>query len=387
MALFMNVLKATIACTMILLSYIVYNIKGFMQTDLAIPKLNDDACHKILIDGNGPEDIAFFNEKYLITATSFMHEIWHYNKTQELVPSGEIFLINALTEHTIKLTKLKYPANVKFHAHGIYVKGEILYVINHAYKFGGERIDVFRINAELLEALYIKSFEFPELYYGLLNDIVVLNDEEESFFVTTWSIFPHSSEGPSKFKNILNFILAGGIKLKQTYIYSCSFKSGSCQKLENTKGIMNNGLTIKYDDDHTPTLYAADSFGKTVSSYSIKKEKKSELYDLTKIDEYKFDHMLENLVYSQFDNAIYVTLVGRGSEYPQLTDFMDTHHRLPTSEEFKGHSGSAKLDLKSGEITYLNFNTKIITASVALKKNNKIFYGSWCDSGIVVCIA
>lgn len=381
----MAVIKGFVALFIILLSYMIYNYISLLQTNLPIPALNDKDCRRLELDGNGPEDVSYFNEHYLITATSHMHEIWnHYGKSQEEVPSGEIYFIEVATERLIKLKRQNYPSNLKLHSHGIYVRGDQLYILNHAYKFGGERIDVFKIDSSNYEAIYLKSFEFSSEFSGLFNDLTVLDDEEESFFITSWGIFPHTEEGPNKFKHLLGTVLMGGLRVKQTYIYSCSFKSNACQKLENTKGIMNNGITWNKNSQN-PVLFVSDSITQAVTSYAIKKEAGSSFHTLIQISEYHFNHMIDNLEFNEKDNAVYASLIGRGDEYFKLSDFLLKHHRLPSVDEFKGHSGTAKLDLNNGEITYLNFNTIIRAGSAAIKQSNKIFYGSWCDSAIVVC--
>lgn len=33
----------------------------------------------------------------------------------------------------------------------------------------------------------------------------------------------------------------------------------------------------------------------------------------------------------------------------------------------------------------MNFNTKIVASSGAVKTNGKVFYGSWCDNKIIIC--
>lgn len=51
-----------------------------------------------------------------------------------------------------KVDMVGYPAGVAFHPHGLGLldKEDLLFVINHAYSNGGERVDVFKLESVLL---------------------------------------------------------------------------------------------------------------------------------------------------------------------------------------------------------------------------------------------
>jgi hypothetical protein len=68
-----------------------------------------------------------------------------------------------------------------------------LWVINHAFYKGGERVDRFQIAQDnatrLLTAKYLDSTFFDiGLYNGALNDLIAIN--EKQFFITKFLIFP-----------------------------------------------------------------------------------------------------------------------------------------------------------------------------------------------------
>lgn len=73
-----------------------------------------------------------------------------------------------------------------FHPHGIYLfEKRLLYIINHAFKYGGERVEVFSITkSPTVEVTYLRTIQFPDSTIGTLNDIVVV--AEDSFYVTKW---------------------------------------------------------------------------------------------------------------------------------------------------------------------------------------------------------
>lgn len=168
--------------------YLKTNYDILKQVDKQIENINDDICRRIPLKTNGPEDIQRIDDDYLLTVTGNTIEIWnHYGKDQKDVASGEFILIpsNGIGD-LVFLDILNFPKEYKIHAHGIYAKGYIVYVINHAYKYGGERIDVFEISPKNKTATYLKTFQIPKDLFGITNDLVVLDDEDESFFITQW---------------------------------------------------------------------------------------------------------------------------------------------------------------------------------------------------------
>lgn len=84
---------------------------------------------------------------------------------------------------------------------------------------------------------------------GALNDLIVIGDNK--LLTTTWINFPDPIEGRVKgtMYDILTFlkrIFYQIIKVKNTYIYSCSFTDknevAKCQAFENTAAGLHNGI-------------------------------------------------------------------------------------------------------------------------------------------------
>ena len=91
---------------------------------------------------------------------------------------------------------VNFPVGVRFQAHGIYLEKEshTLFVLNHAYKYGGERVDVFRLTEKdnKVVANYMRSIRLPDDVNGMLNDLTVVGDH---IYLTQYMPFPDSMEG------------------------------------------------------------------------------------------------------------------------------------------------------------------------------------------------
>ena len=380
--------------------YSIHNYSSLLETNKRLVNFNNESCYRIEIKSNGPEDITELNDDYLVTASGNTIEIWyHYNKPTEKVPNGHIILIpktkssaSSYSDKDLIYLEITNTPNIySFHAHGLYVNNNKLYVLNHAYKSGGERLDVFNIDINNKKAVLIDSFIFPSELYGITNDIVVLDNknDEDSFFVTTWQLFPHTEHGPNKLLHFLNIFIIGALRIEKTYVYSCSFKNRDCRILEETKGLMNNSVTY---NKNKSTLYVSDSILSTIKQYEVKPDLKNKGHNLLKyISQYKMDYMLDNIEYNEKTNKIYASLISRGGDYFKIADHVKKYKYFPApSNTSFGASGSAEINLslniKDSKFTrYLNFNNKILGGSSGVVYDNKIYYGSWGDNAICVC--
>lgn len=175
----------------------------------------------------------------------------------------------------------------------------------------------------------------------------------------------------------------GALRVEYAYVYSCSFKSNRCIKLDETHAIMNNGITY---NTKNKKVYVADTLKSVVRVYSIKPQKKDGLFDLAKEKEIQVNYMIDNLDYSEKDDLIYLSLLAKGIENLKLNAFIDQNHRFPYPEEkFEYHSGIGILNPNKETLEYPNFTTKIIGGSVAVKVNDYIFYGSFGDNALAIC--
>lgn len=132
-----------------------------------------------IIIGGGDDRIASYSQNFA---------------ARQLKP-GSLIAIDPVTKNTYTILIENFP-DINFHPHGLYLyRNSSLYVLNHAYYNGGERIEIFDLfeNENKVKAKYKKSITFDDSYLGRLNDLAVLNDEE--IYITEWISEPCSPEG------------------------------------------------------------------------------------------------------------------------------------------------------------------------------------------------
>lgn len=157
-------LSATVIFLIGMASYAAYKFIGDGDN---VPVM-DDGC-RTFAGLKGPEDITPYTES-LAFIGSDDRENWliHENIEQTGVEQGKISLLRGLDksidgEHSIDLVQdlLKdagFPEGVDFHPHGMALTPDWvnkddkkLFVINHAWNNGGERIEVFKVNKDAAE--------------------------------------------------------------------------------------------------------------------------------------------------------------------------------------------------------------------------------------------
>ena len=134
-------------------------------------------------------------DKYLVSALDDKVEL-HERSGIEKAQNGGLYAFRLddvqHSGHHVRMENV--PKNVRFQGHGIYLEKEshTLFAINHAYKYGGERVDVFRLredtDTQQVVAHYMRSIKFkdPKLM-GVLNDLTVVGDY---FYITVYQPIP-----------------------------------------------------------------------------------------------------------------------------------------------------------------------------------------------------
>ena len=131
------------------MAFLIYNSNDLLEFFKKLENFNNKNC-KVVRGGEGLEDFAQYDERHLIGISNDNLKLWELEqfgitKTE----NGKIFVFDILTE-TLKFHSIKgFPEEIAFHPHGIFLyKQTFLYVINHAYKNGGERIEVIKIQKD-----------------------------------------------------------------------------------------------------------------------------------------------------------------------------------------------------------------------------------------------
>jgi len=287
---------------------------------------------------------------------------------------------------------------VAFHPHGLYLfpsKGhQLLYVINHAYLQGGERIDVFKVTGSSIDeisVLYYQSIK-PENFSkltGALNDLIVV--EPGKLFVTQYRPYPdmldgrgfYSSSITGKFYGLLSQIYPMvGIKACPTWF--CSFDpdhpgeiGGSCNKASEPL-LSSNGITIM-----DGLVYVVCPYSKTITVY---KRENNQLIFSTFI---RTPRGVDNLLPDPSNTKIY----GGSLVFKEIVELLSSPPPKNQKPEKTVSGGIIEISVEKTDLrnNYLTSQPIVIPGSVfsgisvATREDDIFLFGSWYDDGVLLC--
>ena len=376
--------------------YIIYNLYSIIDPNHTITSVNSDKCRKYkgII---GAEDVIKFG-KFLVAPSDDRLKLWEDpNFTTLQVPNGGLYLINPETEQIRKLELKGFPyaAGVVFHPHGMYFTNGFLYVINHAYSRGGERVEVFTLDRqedledltkfETLGIRYKYSIKFDDMHMGRLNDLIVTKSAEgkDEIYITQYLPFADSVSGRAKgsLSKIPSFGVIG-LKLKWSYVFYCKgTKSGlaSCKQITSPKvsALMNNGITI---NPKTGLVYISRTFDRSVGVFKIDDNDRSVLHHVKEIP---INYLSDNVEFDEVSNSILIGSLGNMLDHVK---YIENTLKGGLDKEFKCWYGSERINLENDavEVVVMTDNGLCGIASMA-QVGNKVFMGSWAEDGILVC--
>jgi len=375
------------------IGYMGYNIYTVLDFSRENHLLNASKC-RIIKGIIGGEDVIKFG-KFLITGSDDRMKMWELpNFTADQVTNGGLFLIEPESEKIRKLELADFPKDVAFHPHGMYfTKNQLLYVINHAYTKGGERVEVFGLNEgtesnfETLAINYKYSIKFDDIHNGRINDLVVTEtgENKDEFYITSYLPFADPIEGRSRsvISKIKNFG-ALGLGLKLSYVYYCKGvyvkNVAHCQQIKSEKvnAYINNGITY---NRKTNLIYIARTLNKSVGVFKIDENNAS---NLIHINEITLHNNPDNVEYDEENNSITIgmlTLTGQ-LNYVEKTikgEFSFDHNDICWG-------GAEKINVDTNESQQVvTVNNKYCGFSSAYQYKNKMFMGSWAFDGLLVC--
>lgn len=179
-----------------------FNVTGRVSRGCTFPARYADGTE---METPGFEDFAMLNDTHAVSCAGDLRTLWHPSQDTATMRNGVCALV-VLTYPSVEVHPLSmegFPSDVAFHPHGMYLRRTSadqpaeLYVVNHAYTHGGERVDVFRVDATGRRLAYRGSVASPWLtthYNGILNALVVAADGR-SFYATSWMPHPDPPEG------------------------------------------------------------------------------------------------------------------------------------------------------------------------------------------------
>ena len=389
-----------ISIVIVCIALLYWRMYSVLQLDKGFKELNAEGC--TLLSGIiGAEDSAQISSDVIIFSSDDRMKLWESPGIAKDVPNGGLFVLysNNNELRTSQLLLNDFPNHVKFHPHGIYLLKEdekmMLYVVNHAYSDGGERVDVFEVRLESNNDIpvsvhykYSVGNEFFSKYSnGILNDILVLR--EGSFFITQYLAFQDPQEGRKYgmgINGILN-LLSVIFKLQWASIRYCTYnplsdtidKSVECTIVAN--GSSYNGINRNNQGN---ILFVSDPTEREIHTYKLEENTKLSL--LKKI---KLPHSVDNIELEESTNSHFLGSI-TGSV---LTHIKRIHSRSFNSSDLLFNPGGA-MQLFFNNTSYEYTVNELISqngeqlSSIAIAcpfQSSFIILGSWEDNGILIC--
>lgn len=373
----------------LLLAYITYNLINFLEIFKKLSPIGNENC-RVVRGAVGIEDLVKFgkNGKYLIGSSDDRGKLWELPEFKNKnTPDGKMVLIDtevsSLNDIKIQNFPIKnFPHDIAFHPHGIYLyKQKYLYVINHAYHKGGERVEVFKVieeNETPVYLNYLRSIIFSNEFVGIMNDLAVIGDDDK-FVITKYLPLPDSVENgrSTSIFNSLFSTLTIGTNIKLTNAFYCH--KNNCSIILPTASLMNNGITF----DGKDTLYVVHVMERRVRVLKVK-ERDSE-FDFTFEKDIDTGYAFDNIEYDFETGKISAGLIGKMVEHMRIVLYYHEHKTLKGIDS--AWYGSLEIDTKNNnEIKLLTLqNDKFFGISSAIRKGDMVFHSSWIDDGVLVC--
>jgi hypothetical protein len=362
----------------VIVAYFLYKVIRNLEIFKSVPQIQGHAC-EVIQAPHGGEDVVLFKDTFIFSGDDRIkmeHPEYQLLKT----PDGQLFGLKEGTSTVYEIKRVGFPAGVAFHPHGTFLRGSKIYVINHAYSKGGERIDIFNLvqsREGIVEAHFVESFIFGADQYGIFNDLVVISDDE--YYITQWMSFPEGDYGKSSdFMSQLKFMIPSVFNFKWTHVYYC--KRNICKAIKAIKGEMFNGI----DWDEDKRLFVTSTTDKQVYELEFNREH-PENPKLLRVFDLNFNS--DNLFYDRDRNEILVASIAKAIEFLKYKKgaLKDPEHRLENAEFYTGYE---IIDLNSGKVfTKMMQKDLIYGISSAFRHNGKVYLGTWTDNRIVVCKA
>ena len=326
-----------------------YRVLKFLDFFEEPNSFHDNECVKIISIGASEDQTKFNDNSILMTRWRVVNYLQGENRpgamyvasgfqTSKKSQSTQDFAANDLNIQELPI--FNYPENVDFHPHGIDILDSTLYVINHAYDRGGERIDVFDIitteeshdgdgiPTHLDYKYSITSDWMKKVLNGALNSLTVV--EHNKFYTTQY--LPEAEDLSNagwltvEQKKLVEFLESMFLGSQKTLIWYCEYDAEEkekesrlqCRKVaENMLGA--NGIT--HNQDYSK-IFVADFksiavFDRDASTNNLTERTRVEVPNL--VDNLKFDDITGN-VYGGTVNSLWSVLKKPfPKESPELT--------------------------------------------------------------------
>ncbi|KAK3262429.1 hypothetical protein CYMTET_28717 [Cymbomonas tetramitiformis] len=230
---------AAFLCNSIQVRRIASTLGGEFAKEIPHSVFDDERCTVLHADlGIGLEDVTWLNKRWAFISSDDRVELWETKDGAKTTANGNIFLFDNTEVKLSALPLQNFPESVAFHPHGIFLRKADaeraeLFVINHAYFQGGERIEVFSVHTDLEGSFISLIWKYsidPPIFQtdamGVLNDLVLVSPN--GFFVTRYMNLADSPAGRGHNSLKTRFFNDGLFTallppLQTTEVYYCNF--------------------------------------------------------------------------------------------------------------------------------------------------------------------
>ena len=362
----------------IFVSYMAYNEIAVFDYFKINKKINSSKTQnwKVIPSENPIETFIPLSDYIFIGgSTNYKERFNNFKYLDHIYDKGSIIVLDKKNDKIFDIELENFPKNVPISPDGMdYYNGK-LYVINHAY-LEGERIEVFKVSLNPLKLIYERTFKFDEKYFGKFNSITVINDD--IFYVSEWLTF-----GLPLTKNI-SFIqkllykyydfFKRALKLKFCVMNKYNMKTNSLEKINNSYGIANNGITY---DRENKILYLAQTFDKNIKVFKLKENGDVEKF----LRDIPTEYGLDNLYFDNKTKRLYAAILGN------LKISFDYYNPTKNVSRDSIYGGILVYEPnKSDEVIYTFLqNDFMIEVTHGFMQGDDIYLSSACDKGILKC--
>jgi len=380
-----------------------------MQADKVITlTANADAC-QVLEGPVGAEDAAIISNDIVIFGSDDRMTLWEVANGAYKAKNGSLVVVHSTNGETrvSTLPLHNFPENTAFHPHGIYLfranDEMLLYVINHAYFAGGERVDVFKVqhvspSKENEFAPISVTYEFTlgreylsKNSMGCANDLVVVKPGE--FFITQYLAIPDTPNGRitgsflgDTWRELGNiFALITG--RHWTYVRRCTYDPQSSATSKEIQcdivasGISYNGINVNNAKD---VLFVSQPTERDIHAYKLTSN--GEPLELLK--NIQLPYGVDNIELDTKTDTLFLSAIGSVALHFDRVQTRISGKGRPTTCP----GGAMILSFDSDSSSYsinqavMQSGDKVSSISVACPyQENFVLLGSWEDTGILLC--
>jgi hypothetical protein len=356
------------------------NLKSYLDSDKINTNFRLIDC-SIIKGAKGIEDLVKYND-YILGSSNDNINGWLLNKNINEQSWGSIVQIDIDTKQLREVVLEGLPFQYAFHPHGLSVYKDKLYVVNTAYKRGGQRVEVFKIidRDGIISLRYYISFKLDDSFMGRIGDIAMFQDDK--FYITTqYPTIDKDIPGRNSTEFNVDFMLNKTAEdVKDTFVYYCyigDMYRANCEAISQTASLMLKGITF---DNYSNRLYVSRFIEKYISVYEIDLTNPK---NLNLIKNYRTDFAVANINYDEQRNKLFGAFVSNMGEYFNFFQAVKLSEKLPTNVKLQG--GGMMIDLNNGRIDYLNNQNSLKGVNSMVVIDGNYILGSWFDNGILQC--